>query len=652
MTNQEAFESARAGDWIAESFARVGDVFDIGGTSTGYSSFADCLTDGQSIFYAAFDENDNREAGLAVWDANARTLTPVEIHATLQAGKFTKGDPDPVPFKLGGTITGTFNATAFNAMWSHVWEKGNPHETEAKDVNQNNSNLLGDTVQEALDKVADFILSGEIDGGIDIDIGDLDGSLAENIVLQDRTDAQKVVSDFSFEKAGDNPLTMKDTGMYAGTEYVRNKSNVWEVDPSLSVTNDISAGGNLSVQGTTELKGDLTLEGGDLIFNGGGIEGDVSVNGNITLEGGGAIISPDGTPIGGGAAGTHIGELPPDSPEQGQFWLDISGEAVMWIYDESNGGQWLQHPSAGGGGTVTTTDVQLDQPTVRMPSGATTQADANAYFATALQNVVDEDGNSLVDLSDYYTSTEVDTKLADYPTVAEVDTKLGDYHTKTEAEAAFQPIGDYIEDAPSDGELYVRKDGAWELYTPSSGGGGGGYMVPITPPQTAGDYIFGIRSGGGSSVFKDECGAWFCQKSATTATFTVPAGYKFVLQNFTPNGANKDVMFEGILFDGQQINKSSELNGKYKTVDVAGQNDYDKRHFWPTAQNFIIESSAVFTLRNTGDNWFHIFGYFIPADNTRESAQLREAYLAEEAERIAAMPQPEPEVGTQEVSDE
>ena len=324
------------------------------------------------------------------------------------AGKFSKGDPEPVQFKFGGTITGTFNATAFNAMWQHVWEKGNPHETEAKDVNQDNSNMLGDNVQEALDKVADYILTGSIDGGIDIDLGDLDG--IEDIVLQSRKDAQKVVSDFSFEKEGDNPLTMKDTGMYAGTEYVRNKSNVWEVDPSLSVTNDISAGGNLSVEGTTELKGDVTLEGGDLIFNGGGIEGDVSINGNITIEGGGAIIDGGGNPIGGGAAGTHIGELPPDTPEQGQFWLDISGEAVMWIYDESNGGQWLQHPSAGGG-TVTTSDVQLDQPTLRMPSGATTQADANAYFATALQNVVDEDGNSLVDLSDYYTSAEVDANF-------------------------------------------------------------------------------------------------------------------------------------------------------------------------------------------------------------------------------------------------
>ena len=258
----------------------------------------------------------------------------------------------------------------------------------AAEVAQSNGDL-GNNVQEALDDLLSRILLLDPDGGVDIDIDDLDGSFVENMVLQDRTDAQKVVSDFSFEKDGDNPLTMKDTGMYAGAEYVRNKDNVWEVDPSLSVTNDINAGGNLSVEGTAELKGDVTLEGGDLIFNGGGIEGDVSVNGNITIEGGGSIIAPDGKPIGGGAAGTHIGELPPDSPEQGQFWLDISGEAVMWIYDD---GKWLQHPSAGG---------------------------------------------SAADLSDYYTSTEVDDKLADYDTSLEVDNKLSDYYTKSESDSAF-----------------------------------------------------------------------------------------------------------------------------------------------------------------------------------------------------------------------
>ena len=66
MTNQEAFEAARSGDWIAESFTRSGDVFTLGGKSAGYSSFADCLDDGQSIFYAL--------AGAALAEQRARAL--------------------------------------------------------------------------------------------------------------------------------------------------------------------------------------------------------------------------------------------------------------------------------------------------------------------------------------------------------------------------------------------------------------------------------------------------------------------------------------------------------------------------------------------------------------------------------------------------
>lgn len=206
MTNQEAFEAARAGDWIAESFTRSGDVFTISGKSAGYSSFADCLNDGQSVFYSAFDEDDNREAGLAVWDASAKTLTPVEIHASLVGGAFIKGDPDPVQFSSGGTITGTLNATAFNAIWGHVFEKGNPHETEADQIDQDNV-LLGDTVQDALNKITDFVLNIDpnLDGLVEIDWGDVEGLVealekkADKSALEqevvDRTEADKALQE-------------------------------------------------------------------------------------------------------------------------------------------------------------------------------------------------------------------------------------------------------------------------------------------------------------------------------------------------------------------------------------------------------------------------------------------------------------------------
>lgn len=39
----------------------------------------------------------------------------------------------------------------------------------------------------------------------------------------------------------------------------------------------------------------------------------------------------------------HIGHTPPDTPLEGQQWMEVpvSGDATMWIYD---GGKWLQHP--------------------------------------------------------------------------------------------------------------------------------------------------------------------------------------------------------------------------------------------------------------------------------------------------------------------
>jgi hypothetical protein len=196
MTNQEAFESARAGDWIAESFSRNQNIFTITGKSSGYSSFDDCLDDGQSIFYAAFDEDDNREAGLAVWDASAKTLTPVEVHATLLGGVFIKGDPNPLQFTNGGTITGTFNATAFNAIWGHLTKKGNPHDTHADEIDQSNE-LLGDTVQEALDRISGFILQldPDQDGQINIDWGDLDALQDALDKKADKVDLEQEVID-------------------------------------------------------------------------------------------------------------------------------------------------------------------------------------------------------------------------------------------------------------------------------------------------------------------------------------------------------------------------------------------------------------------------------------------------------------------------
>ena len=162
MTNQELFEQAVAGNWIAESFEPreasdgVGKFY-LSGSSKGYSNFSDSIDDGQVVFYAAFDDDCNREAGYGIFNSTDMSITPVETTATLRNDKYIDGDVAPVPFPNGGTITGTFNAVAFNAIWAHIWDKNNPHEVNAEQVEQDNENQLGDNVQDALDNLSGII---------------------------------------------------------------------------------------------------------------------------------------------------------------------------------------------------------------------------------------------------------------------------------------------------------------------------------------------------------------------------------------------------------------------------------------------------------------------------------------------------------------
>ena len=62
-------------------------------------------------------------------------------------------------------------------------------------------------------------------------------------------------------------------------------------------------------------------------------------------EDGNSIIGQGGT-----GSSVHIGEAPPEDPQEGQQWLETptNGDAKMWVYD---GAVWLEQPSSGGGGS-------------------------------------------------------------------------------------------------------------------------------------------------------------------------------------------------------------------------------------------------------------------------------------------------------------
>lgn len=292
MTRLSDFSKAKAGDWIAETFERptvsggVG-VFELTGTSTGYTAFGDHFDEGDVVFYAAFDDACNRECGFATFSkaGPVPTLTPIESNATLANGQLVDGDVKPIAFPKGGTITGTFNSEAFNALWTHIWDKENPHDVQAYQVDQNNDNGLGDTVQDALDTLLRIVKAIEISEDVELEV--LLGMLSS---LQ--KDIERLEWEFEQEKfyrvEGDQKLqdqidligkeeshleellAQEIEDRISGDDLLRDEINALEGDLAQEVTDRI--------EGDKALQGQIDKEVGDRI------EGDKNLQSSIDQE--------------------------------------------------------------------------------------------------------------------------------------------------------------------------------------------------------------------------------------------------------------------------------------------------------------------------------------------------------------------------------
>ncbi len=147
----------------------------------------------------------------------------------------------------------------------------------------------------------------------------------EDVVFQSRAEDQQVISKFTFAVDGQEPLTVENTGIWAGANYFKYVSadTTWKVLPGLEVEGDLNVSGEAHLEGSLEIDGDLAL--------GGKIEGDLTVNGNISIEGGGSVVYPDGT--------SGISEAPEDGEvyaRQNASWVNLPDEAEP--YDDA----WIQ----------------------------------------------------------------------------------------------------------------------------------------------------------------------------------------------------------------------------------------------------------------------------------------------------------------------
>jgi hypothetical protein len=289
------------------------------------------------------------------------------------------------------------------------------------------------------------------------------------------------------------------------------------------------------------------------------------------------IVIPDG----GTGSSVHIGDTPPDSPQEGQQWMEVpaSGDATMWIFD---GDKWLEQPSNGGSSADLT--------------GYATEA----YVGEAIAAIPE------TDLSDYYTSTEAEAVFqpkGDYQ-------PAGDYaNSSHNHDGTYQPVGSYIGDAPQDGELYVRKDGKWEVYTPSNGGSGGSLMEPILQPVTLGDFTLGDDKLGSNPT--SYASPQEMPLGGITYTMNIPDGLHFVLLNVCSEGESfrlSDLVIDGVK-PYPTLTRGYENSCCWVGDGFAGK------------PNFIAKNSIQITGNSTGwQGQLYIYGFCVSDGSTRTAA--------------------------------
>ena len=123
---------AKASNWALEKFRVDGGSFALLAPADSYAAFGRAFQDGDTVFYAAADDDGNREAGYGVYRANR--ITERKPTATLIGQVYNDKNPAPLPFSKGGTIAGTFNAIAFNTLWAHLSDEENPHNVTADQI--------------------------------------------------------------------------------------------------------------------------------------------------------------------------------------------------------------------------------------------------------------------------------------------------------------------------------------------------------------------------------------------------------------------------------------------------------------------------------------------------------------------------------------
>ena len=174
-----SMKDAKASNWVAEIATPTASGFSLKGSSKGYTSFSRAFSANQQVFYSAHDENGSREAGYATFDGT--NLVDRKPTATLSGGVYSASSPSKMNFSGDVTVACTFNALAFNTLWS-AFDQIDPDGDGSINIPPELINGLGDALagkanQVDLDAEIAARIAGDADLQAQIDAIDPDGDL-------------------------------------------------------------------------------------------------------------------------------------------------------------------------------------------------------------------------------------------------------------------------------------------------------------------------------------------------------------------------------------------------------------------------------------------------------------------------------------------
>ena len=111
-----SMKNARAANWVAEQANATSTGFNLLGSTKDHVTFSRAFGGPHEVFYSAIDDRGRRECGYATFDG--KNIVDRQPTATLVNNIYSVSSPARVSFLKEVTVSCTFNASAFNILWS------------------------------------------------------------------------------------------------------------------------------------------------------------------------------------------------------------------------------------------------------------------------------------------------------------------------------------------------------------------------------------------------------------------------------------------------------------------------------------------------------------------------------------------------------